>query len=115
MSYRLTSLVCLLLLLPSTTSVIALPASDDAALRVETFDRAWQLINDRYWDPDFGGLDWAALKEEFRPDAIAAEDNEQLRGVLREMIDRLGQSHFCLLYTSPSPRDQRGSRMPSSA
>ena len=28
----------------------------------------------------------------------------------------LGQGHFgCLLYTSPSPRDQRGSRMPSSA
>ena len=23
--------------------------------------------------------------------------------------------HFCLLYTSPSPREQRGSRMPSSA
>ena len=25
------------------------------------------------------------------------------------------QLEFCLLYTSPSPRDQRGSRMPSSA
>ena len=25
------------------------------------------------------------------------------------------QNHSCLLYTSPSPRDQRGSRMPSSA
>ena len=24
-------------------------------------------------------------------------------------------SNLCLLYTSPSPRDQRGSRMPSSA
>ena len=24
-------------------------------------------------------------------------------------------SYYCLLYTSPSPRDQRGSRMPSSA
>ena len=24
-------------------------------------------------------------------------------------------AHVCLLYTSPSPRDQRGSRMPSSA
>ena len=24
-------------------------------------------------------------------------------------------SDYCLLYTSPSPRDQRGSRMPSSA
>ena len=28
-------------------------------------------------------------------------------------LDELG--HICLLYTSPSPRDQRGSRMPSSA
>ena len=27
----------------------------------------------------------------------------------------LGYSNHCLLYTSPSPRDQRGSRMPSSA
>ena len=26
-----------------------------------------------------------------------------------------GQGTYCLLYTSPSPRDQRGSRMPSSA
>ena len=28
---------------------------------------------------------------------------------------RLGEGGTCLLYTSPSPRDQRGSRMPSSA
>ena len=26
-----------------------------------------------------------------------------------------GRVYACLLYTSPSPRDQRGSRMPSSA
>ena len=26
-----------------------------------------------------------------------------------------GDAQVCLLYTSPSPRDQRGSRMPSSA
>ena len=29
--------------------------------------------------------------------------------------DHSGDSNTCLLYTSPSPRDQRGSRMPSSA
>ena len=27
----------------------------------------------------------------------------------------IADSYACLLYTSPSPRDQRGSRMPSSA
>ena len=36
--------------------------------------------------------------------------------VAREIALDLGlPSSVCLLYTSPSPRDQRGSRMPSSA
>ena len=35
------------------------------------------------------------------------------RGVIAEMV--VGEDDGCLLYTSPSPRDQRGSRMPSSA
>ena len=30
-------------------------------------------------------------------------------------INVSGRTPTCLLYTSPSPRDQRGSRMPSSA
>ena len=30
-------------------------------------------------------------------------------------MSNLKQLQLCLLYTSPSPRDQRGSRMPSSA
>ena len=36
---------------------------------------------------------------------------------LADRVARFGGSWFfiCLLYTSPSPRDQRGSRMPSSA
>ena len=31
------------------------------------------------------------------------------------MITDIANNQLCLLYTSPSPRDQRGSRMPSSA
>ena len=31
------------------------------------------------------------------------------------VVERFGMRRICLLYTSPSPRDQRGSRMPSSA
>ena len=38
----------------------------------------------------------------------------QLDGALRLVASDLAQGP-CLLYTSPSPRDQRGSRMPSSA
>ena len=34
---------------------------------------------------------------------------------ITDLIDSLDVPEACLLYTSPSPRDQRGSRMPSSA
>ena len=40
------------------------------------------------------------------------------RGYVREddyAVHGYVQEDYCLLYTSPSPRDQRGSRMPSSA
>ena len=36
-------------------------------------------------------------------------------GLSRSTIVDLDNPSSCLLYTSPSPRDQRGSRMPSSA
>ena len=36
-------------------------------------------------------------------------------GNQEEAADFLKDYMTCLLYTSPSPRDQRGSRMPSSA
>ena len=38
-----------------------------------------------------------------------------LQGAVREALAAHSDATSCLLYTSPSPRDQRGSRMPSSA
>ena len=42
--------------------------------------------------------------------------DEDLDGKANHVIERIPLDPYsCLLYTSPSPRDQRGSRMPSSA
>ena len=38
-----------------------------------------------------------------------------VEGVALGGIPAVAMAYLCLLYTSPSPRDQRGSRMPSSA
>ena len=44
------------------------------------------------------------------------EAGVRLQDETLEIMQRLRQlPSICLLYTSPSPRDQRGSRMPSSA
>ena len=50
------------------------------------------------------GQDGMSLEVEIKPPFLAKAENTFR--VLRK---------YCLLYTSPSPRDQRGSRMPSSA
>ena len=43
--------------------------------------------------------------------------NHSANGKFDEMVEKVKEmeSKACLLYTSPRPRDQRGSRMPSSA
>ena len=41
--------------------------------------------------------------------------NEILNDTRPDVLADIHRAYFCLLYTSPSPRDQRGSRMPSSA
>ena len=42
-------------------------------------------------------------------------ENEYYSLLLASILGMVAISSACLLYTSPSPRDQRGSRMPSSA
>ena len=60
-----------------------------------------------------GGLVPAGTEVLFTPRTFIAEIGDNRR----ERINFQGVAQFrpCLLYTSPSPRDQRGSRMPSSA
>ena len=53
-------------------------------------------------------------------DPVKEAENAILPDIIKDTLDRLedelaGVVEACLLYTSPSPRDQRGSRMPSSA
>ena len=54
---------------------------------------------------------------ELSADELAAREAEAARKIAeQEEIERkVAEANNCLLYTSPSPRDQRGSRMPSSA
>ena len=49
------------------------------------------------------------------PDVVDEKWVSVTYGDVEEIAERLNEIYNCLLYTSPSPRDQRGSRMPSSA
>ena len=49
------------------------------------------------------------------PLAINKTDAKDIGNIGLSFINKIPNPSICLLYTSPSPRDQRGSRMPSSA
>ena len=82
-----------------------MPAVDRAAavwsaLRFQTFQTVWRTVNEAYFDPAFGGVDWTAVGEKYRGRLPAASDNAHLRELLEAMVGELGRSHFAVI-----PRD----------
>ena len=65
------------------------------------------------------GYDYSALEPHIDARTMEIHYSKHHAGYVRKLNNALTDSPdfsaTCLLYTSPSPRDQRGSRMPSSA
>ncbi len=100
------SIVAVALLLATAAPPAA--AQDWRAAGVAAFDAAWLTVNDTFYDPEFGGLDWAAVRTELRPQVEAAASADDQRAIIRGMLSRLGTSHFALLGSSSAPDDLRG-------
>ena len=82
----------------------ATPAPRQPAVKpAETFDAAWQMVRDEHFDPTLNGVDWNAVRAELRPRAAKARSAEELRGVLNDMLARLGQSHFAIIPAGDEP------------
>ena len=77
--------------------LMASGAMAQAPLAVETFDAAWRIVRDSHFDKTLNGVDWNAVSGELRPKAAAAASAGELRAVIREMLGRLGQSHFVVI------------------
>ena len=66
-------------------------------LNLDSFEAVWTTIRDQHWEKNPGGLDWQAVHDEFRPKIEKTQTMEDVRAVLRAMLDRLHQSHFAIL------------------
>jgi carboxyl-terminal processing protease len=64
---------------------------------LESFEKVWTTIRDKHWQQEPGGLNWQAIHQEFRPRVEKAASLDEVRGILREMLGRLHQTHFNIL------------------
>ena len=63
----------------------------------QSFDLIWNTINDKHYDPEFGGLDWQGVYNELEPRLKIAKSHSQARDIMWDMITRLELSHFNII------------------
>ncbi|MBX7056059.1 MAG: hypothetical protein K1X36_13985 [Pyrinomonadaceae bacterium] len=66
-------------------------------LRWDSFIKVWETLRDNYFDQTFNGLDWNAVKAEYRPRVVAAKNDLEFHQQMQEMIGRLERSHFAIV------------------
>jgi carboxyl-terminal processing protease len=85
-----------------------LPRPVTAEEAVADFEAAWKAIDETHFDPDFNGVDWDAIHEEYLPRAEAATNIAEQREVIEEMLGRLEQSHFGVIPEEALPPSTGG-------
>lgn len=83
---------------PPTATFEPLPptptlAPVDQASRLAIFERAWTIVRDNYVYEDYRGVDWETIRAEFEPRVAATTDEASFYGLMRELIERLGDDH----------------------
>lgn len=71
--------------------------AEQKRLNLESFEFIWSTIRDQYWDPTFGGVNWNAVRDEFRPRIERAATMPETRSLMGQMLGRLGKSHFAII------------------
>jgi carboxyl-terminal processing protease len=84
-------------LVAGVLAMSAATATAQSSLAGETFDAAWRIVRDSHFDKTLNGVDWNRVAAELRPRAAAARTPGELRAELRDMLGRLGQSHFAII------------------
>lgn len=67
----------------------------------QVFDEAWSALNQGFYDPDFHGDDWQALRDKYRPWALSASTSQDFRYMFNWMLGQLNASHMGLYGSNP--------------
>lgn len=90
------SLVMVLLISLVPSSSVAEQSS------TELLDEVWQTVDQHFFDPDFNGVDWSAMRDKYRPIVAQATSRQQVADGINQMLSELHASHT-RFYTPEEP------------
>ena len=62
----------------------------------QIFEEGWRALDQGFYDPNFHGYDWKALKEKYKPLALKASTKEDFTYIYNQMLGQLNASHMGL-------------------
>ncbi len=72
----------------------------------QVFEKVWNLINERYYDPKLNGVDWEGVRDKYLPEVGTTQTDEEFYDVLKRMVSEMKDAHTRFL----TPREARERR-----
>src|SRR6185503_9229230 len=66
---------------------------DFAREKTEAFRQAWTYLRDNFYDPNFHGVDWEAVRASYAPRIQGARTPDEMRRLIALMVGELNASH----------------------
>lgn len=85
-------IIALLLIMVAAGCVNAQPAPRPSY--PELFNLVWQTINDNFYDPSFGGVDWKRVRQKYSPEIAKVKDDRAFIDLAYRMMRELHASHL---------------------
>jgi carboxyl-terminal processing protease len=73
--------------------------------RLDVFEDVWQIINEKYYDSAFNGVNWRAIRERYRPHVERSTTDEDFYALLKRMVGELHDAHT--RFSTPEERRER--------
>ncbi len=80
-----------------TNSPTPTPTTTPSPWQSRVFEELWQTVRDEYLYPDFNGLDWIEVGQEYRRRVQAGMSDAEFYAAMDEMIHLLGDEHSVFL------------------
>jgi len=89
---------------PRSLAVTAEMDVDFSREKMEVFRQGWSYLRDNFYDPNFHGANWEAVRAQYEPLIEGARTPDEMRRLLQLMVGELNASH--LGTGAPPPANQ---------
>lgn len=93
--YLLNKFVFIFLLLAAISAASAQSQGNELSAKdkISVFEKVWNLVNDRYYDPKLNGVDWKNIKEKYKPRIEETASDEDFYNVIKQFTGEMNDAH----------------------